>query len=43
MRKFKKNLFALVAAMSLVVNSGYVANTTEVYAKGVSQKDLSQE
>ena len=43
MRKFKKNLFALVAAMSLVVNSGYVANTTDVYAKEVAQKDLSEE
>ena len=33
MRKFKKNLFAVIAAVSLVANTGYVANTTDVFER----------
>lgn len=43
MRKFKKNLFAVIAAVSLVANTGYVANTTDVYAKEVAKTDLSEQ
>lgn len=41
MRKFKKNLFAVIAAVSLVANTGYVSNVTDVYAQEAAEVDLA--